>query len=267
MGIVAQPGCSYPPGAGCSQGHDLGRGASVGSGRTVVGLARSRLVIDEDGPRELSGLVVPLLGSLEATGDLFQPYRLVGHDGGGVGSAAASFAELTARGAAGDDAAFVWDGSAALVPVLVGARVDWDQATRVEARDFVDWLQVTVKPTRLHWRYPAGGAPASATEPAAARVNAVTGKPSRGDRNEAATVANCESVLRAFTTSTWRWGRGRCSTCSRCLGTAGPDGRRRTTIRWSRSPGSAAAGTGRRSSRAPRCIPDERFDALFEQPG
>ena len=30
-------------------------------------------------------------------------------------------------------------------------------------------------------------------------------------------------------------------------GTIGPDARRRITIRWRRSPGSAAAGTGRRS--------------------
>ncbi len=42
----------------------------------------------------------------------------------------------------------------------------------------------------------------------------------------------------------------------------------RITTRWSRSPGSAAAGIGRRWwTRAPRCIPDERFDELFAQLG
>ena len=42
----------------------------------------SRAVINEgDLPRELSELVVPLVGSLEATGDLFLPYRLVDGDG------------------------------------------------------------------------------------------------------------------------------------------------------------------------------------------
>ena len=41
-----------------------------------------------------------------------------------------------------------------------------------------------------------------------------------------------------------------------------------TTTRWSRSPGSAAAGIGRSWwTRAPRCIPDERFDELFAQLG
>ena len=36
---------------------------------------------DRDVPRELSGLVVPALGLLEATEDLFEPYRLVDGDG------------------------------------------------------------------------------------------------------------------------------------------------------------------------------------------
>ena len=42
----------------------------------------SRAVInDEDAPRGLSELVVPLAGSVEATGDLFLRYRLVDVDG------------------------------------------------------------------------------------------------------------------------------------------------------------------------------------------
>src|ERR1035437_4533366 len=35
------------------------------------------MINDGDGLRELSGLVVPRGGSLEATGDLFEPYRLL----------------------------------------------------------------------------------------------------------------------------------------------------------------------------------------------
>jgi hypothetical protein len=59
----------------------------------------SRVVINEgDVPRELTGLVVPLAGSLEATGDLFLPYRLVGGDGVAVGPVTVFFAELTASG-------------------------------------------------------------------------------------------------------------------------------------------------------------------------
>ncbi len=50
--------------------------------RVRLGWLGSVLVInDGDVPRELSGLEVPLSGSLEATGDLFEPYRLVDGDG------------------------------------------------------------------------------------------------------------------------------------------------------------------------------------------
>jgi hypothetical protein len=64
-----------------------------------LGWLGSLLVInDGDVPRELSGLVVPLLGSPEATGDLFQPYRLVDGGDAAIEPAAALFAELAACG-------------------------------------------------------------------------------------------------------------------------------------------------------------------------
>jgi hypothetical protein len=56
------------------------------------------VINDGDVPRELSGLVVPQRGSLEATGDLFVPYRLVDGDGAVVLPAAAFFAELAGCG-------------------------------------------------------------------------------------------------------------------------------------------------------------------------
>ena len=80
------------------------------------------MVNDGDAPRELSGLVVPQRGSLEATGDLFEPYRLVDGDGVVVGAGGGVLRRVGGVRAAGDDAAVVWDGSAALVPVLVGGR-------------------------------------------------------------------------------------------------------------------------------------------------
>ena len=43
-------------------------------------------------------MVVPQCGSLEATGDLFAPFRLVDADGVVVGAASAFFAELSACG-------------------------------------------------------------------------------------------------------------------------------------------------------------------------
>ncbi len=216
----------------------------------------------------LSGLVVPLAGSLEATGDLFEPYRLV--DGGGavVEPAAAFFAELAACGRPATTQRSYGMDLLRWFRFLWALGMGWDQATRVEARDFCRWLQVTAKPTRPHWRYPDGGAPGSGTRAAAAKVNAVTGKPSRGDRYEAATVAHCESVLRGFYDFHLEAGTGRCSTRSRCLGTLGLVVRMRITTRWSRSPGERSGRYRPKVvARAPRSIPDERFDELFAQLG
>jgi integrase len=226
------------------------------------------VIDDEDVPRDLSRLVVPLVGLLETTEDPFAPYRLVDGEGRTVKPVAAFFAELTACGRAaatqrsyGMDLLrwfrFVW-----------ALGVEWDQATRVEARDFVRWLQVTVKPNRPHWRYPAGDAAASGAEPPAAMVNAVTGKASRGVRYEPATVAHCESVLRSFYDFHLEAG-------------SGPMLNPFPLARHAR-PARAHAhhnpmepfGRGRRGryrpkvvARAPRSIPDERFDALFAQLG
>src|SRR5689334_1388142 len=51
--------------------------------------------------------------------------------------------------------------------------VAWDQATRVEARDFCRWLALRDKPTR------AGG---DGRRAARVAVNPVTGKPGRGTK-------------------------------------------------------------------------------------
>ena len=61
--------------------------------------------------------MVPLLGSLEATGDLFEPFRLVDAGGVVVAPAGAYFRELAA---AAGDAPVVWDGCSSMVPVPVG---------------------------------------------------------------------------------------------------------------------------------------------------
>jgi hypothetical protein len=76
--------------------------------------------------------------------------------------------------------------------------VVWDQATRVEARDFCRWLQIADKPVRPHWRHLDGDVAAVARSGTGPGVNAVTGKAVRGSRYAAATVAHCETVLRGF---------------------------------------------------------------------
>jgi integrase len=229
----------------------------------------SLLVInDGDGPRELSGLVVPLAGSLEATGDLFGPYRLVDGDGVTVEPAAAFFAELAACGRAATTQRSYGVDLLRWFRFLWVLGVDWDQATWVEARDFCRWLQATVKPARPHWRYPAGGAPGSDVAPVSAGVNAVTGKPLRGDRYEAAAVAHCESVLRGFYDFHLEAGTG-------LMLNPFPLARHRRPGRAHAHHNPMEPFAGQRSgwyrpkvvTRAPRRIPDERFGALFAQLG
>lgn len=235
-----------------------------------LGWLGSRAVInDGDVPRELSELVVvPLLGSLEVTGDLFLQYRLVDSDGVAVEPVAAFFAELAACGRPATTQRSYGMDLLRWFRFLWAVEVGWDQATQVEARDFCRWLQATLKPTRPHWRYPAGGAPKSGKKPPAARVNAVTGKPSRGDRYEAATVAHCESVLRGFYDFHLEAGTGP-------MVNPFPLSRHRRAGRGHAHHNPMEPFAGQRSgryrpkvvTRAPRCIPDERFDALFAQLG
>jgi hypothetical protein len=137
--------------------------------------------------RDLSRLVVPAVGAVVAAGDLWEPVRLI--DGGGepVAPVTAFLKELQASGRSA-----ATQRSYALDPLrwfrigwAIG--VGWDQATRVEARDFCRWLAVRDKPTR------AGGAGRGRVV-----ANAVTGKPGPGPKYAPTTRAHSETVLRVF---------------------------------------------------------------------
>jgi integrase len=99
-------------------------------------------------------------------------------------------------------------------------------------------------------------------------VNAVTGKPLRGDRYEAATVAHCESVLRGFYDFHLEAGTGP-------MLNPFPLARHRRPGRAHAHHNPMEPFAGQRSgryrpkvvTRAPRRIPDERFGALFAQLG
>ena len=231
---------------------------------------RSLFVInDGDGLRELSGLVVPGRGSLEATGDLFQPYRLVDEGGAVVGSAVAFFAELAACGRPATTQRSYGMDLLRWLRFLWAIGIGWDEATRAEARDFCRWLQVAGKPVRPHWCYPGGGAPGvGAARTEAGTPNAVTGKRSPGDGYDAATVAHCESVLRGFYDFHLEAGTGPMVNpfpLSRHRG-----GGRAHAHHNPMDPfvgGRAGRYRPKVVPRSPRCIPDQRFDELFAQLG
>jgi len=72
--------------------------------------------------------------------------------------------------------------------------VEWDRASRTEARDFSCWIQLTAK-QRLQTSRPRA-ARLSSRAPGA--PNPVTGKPAAGDGYAPSTVAHSETVLRRF---------------------------------------------------------------------
>jgi len=226
------------------------------------------VISDGDVPRELSGLVVPRRGCLEATGDLFGPYRLVDGAGAVVVPVAAFFAELAACGRPATTLRSYGMDLLRWFRFLWALGVGWDQATRAEARDFCRWLQVAVKPTRPHWRNPDGDGAGSGRGQAAAGVNAVTGKAFRGDRYEPTTVAHCETVVRGFYDFHLEAGSGP-------MVNPFPLSRHPRAGRADAHHNPMEPFAGQRRGRyrpkvvqrAPRCIPDERFDELFAQLG
>jgi integrase len=130
---------------------------------------------------------------LQATGDPWEPYRLLDPAGEVVQPVAEYLRDLQASGRAeatqrsyGMDLLrwfrFCW---------AIG--LPWDQATRAEARDFARRLQLAGKPVTAD----ASGTPAPLRR-AARLPNPVTGKPPLGPRYAPATAAHSETVLRHF---------------------------------------------------------------------
>ena len=144
--------------------------------------------------RDLSGLVVCRAGRLECTGDDREPYRVIGPAGVVAEPVSVFLRDLLASG---KSAATLRSYAVDLLRwwrFLDAAGVEWDRASRAEARDFSCWIQLTVKqrlqtsrPRAARWSSRTPGAP-----------NLVTGKPASGDGYAPSTVAHSETVLRRF---------------------------------------------------------------------
>ena len=142
------------------------------------------MIGDGDPERDLAALVVPQSGRLEATGNRYEPYRLIDPDGAVVQAVTDYFRDLLAAGRTESTLRsyglallrwfrFCWSDSG----------VAWDRAARADARDFSRWLQVAGRRPRPHWRTTLAGpsAPAGAGEAYAPSVR-----------------AHSETVLRSF---------------------------------------------------------------------
>ena len=113
---------------------------------------------DDEPSRDLAALVVDQDGRLEATGDRYAPYRLVGADGVTVAAVTAFFRELLAAGRAESTVRSYGMDLLRWFRFLRAVGVPWDRATRAEARDFSRWLQVTGNQSRSRGRGNAAGA-------------------------------------------------------------------------------------------------------------
>jgi site-specific recombinase XerC len=136
---------------------------------------------DDDGTfRDLGSLVVPGAGALVESGDVWEPYYLSDPGGGRVGPVSEYLRDLQA---AGRPATTQRSYSLALLRwfrFTWAVGVPWNQATRVEARDFCRWLQLSGKPGR------------------ATGAGLVPGKQAGPARFAPSTVAHCETVCRGF---------------------------------------------------------------------
>lgn len=225
----------------------------------------SLLVIENDEqPRDLASLVVPLTGSLVATDDPWEPYRL--HDLGGnvVAPVTAHLRDLQACGRATTTQRSYGLDLLRWFRFLWAIEVPWDQVTRVEARDFCLWIQLTDKPARPHWRHPDKPPGVLSALGAAGAPNPVTGKPRPGSKYAAATVAHAETVLRGFYDFHLEVGSGPMVNPFP-LSRARRGGR--ANAHHNPMEPLDPAGTGRYrpklARRIPRQIPDKKFDELF----
>jgi integrase len=159
----------------------------------------------QDEPRrDLAALVVPLQGSLVATGDPWEPYRLVDAAGEVVVGVQSYLVHLQAAGRATATQRSYGMDLLRWFRFLWAVEVAWQQARRIEARDFTRWMHIASRPVRAHWRSRTSATPPEGPgsthgcgSSGAAAVAGVAG-PVSSDGYAAATRAHSETVLRHF---------------------------------------------------------------------
>ena len=210
----------------------------------------------EDG-RDLAALVVLRIGAVVVSEDLWEPVRLTDAAGEVSRPVAAFLQDLQAAGrSVATQRSYAMD-LLRWFRFCWAVDVAWDQATRVEARDFCRWLALRVKPKRMSGSTRRAGMP-----------NPVTGKPSPAANYAVATRAHSETVLRVFYDFHRDAGTGpmvnpfpllrerRDRRANAHHNPMEPFRRERTGLYRPRV-----------ARRIPRCIPDDLFNRLFAELG
>ena len=86
-------------------------------------------------------MVVPAVGRLIATGNRYEPYRMLGPDGVGVEPVTGFFRDVLAAGRAEATVRSYGMDLLRWFRFLWAIDVSWDRATRIEARDFSRWMR------------------------------------------------------------------------------------------------------------------------------
>ncbi len=218
------------------------------------------MVDHEEADRDLARLAVPRVGRLEETGDLWQPYRLVDAEGVPVEPVAAYLKDLQASGRSQATLRSYSMDLLRWFRFLSAVKIPWDQATRIEARDFSRWVQLAGKVERPHWRHaPGASGDAGEAEPDPADVTTP-----RGRSFAAATVAHSETVLRGFYELHREAGSGPVVNpfpLARRHRGGRPNAHHNPLQPFRRE--RAGLYRPKIARRAPRCIPDEKFNELF----
>ena len=183
--------------------------------------------------------MVPRRGAVEATGNPFEPYRLVDSGGVIIAPVAAYLGDLQACGrSAATQRSYAMD-LLRWFRFTWAVGVPWDRATRAEARDFCRWIQLAGKP----------------------------GVPAPDARYAPATVAHCETVLRGFYDFHLDAGTGPIvNPFPLARGRQGRPNAHRSPMEPFQ-PGRAGRYRPKTPRRIPRQIPDQKFDELFARLG
>jgi integrase len=221
----------------------------------------------DEKPRDLAALVVAQVGSLRRTADPWEPYCLLGPDGAPVEPVAAYLRDLQAAGRPATTQRSYAMALLRWLRFLWAIGVPWDEATRAEARDFCRWIQIADKPTRVHWRRRGTGGPqepASVVTSARGTPNPVTGKPRPGRGYAPTTSAHSETVLRGFYDFHRDVGSGpMVSPFPPARGRRGGRAHAHHNPMEPRRNEKVGLYRPKVVARAPRRIPDERFNELF----
>ena len=218
----------------------------------------------EDATRDLSKLVVAQRGMLRSTGDPFEPFQLLDETGAVVEAVSAYLRELQACGRpASTQRSYAMD-LLRFFRFLWALGVPWNEATRVEARDFCTWIGLVDKP-------PLQRHDGSSSKPRSSRgasrggaPNALTGKATPGVKYAPATVAHAETVLRSFYEAHLEAGSGPMVNpfpLSRSRGVGRARAHHNPMEPW--RPERTGRYRPKVPERIPRHIPDEHFDRLF----